>query len=66
MGDYYNNASSLCPAWASLLGFGGCVVAVVFASEFKFIMYRTRELGMIECELRCFLCTWKDARMKGE
>ena len=32
--DYYVNGSSLCPAWASILGFGGCVVAVVFASEY--------------------------------
>lgn len=38
MGDYYNYAgeddsNTLCPAWASILGFSGCVVAVVFASE---------------------------------
>lgn len=43
MGDYYNyadddyyNSNTLCPAWASILGFGGCVVAVVFASESHF------------------------------
>mmetsp|Transcript_9616 Transcript_9616/g.12097 ORF Transcript_9616/g.12097 Transcript_9616/m.12097 type:complete len:209 (-) Transcript_9616:272-898(-) len=31
---YYDdlNTSYLCPAWASILGFGGCVVAVVFAN----------------------------------
>jgi hypothetical protein len=28
------NVSSLCPIWAPVLGFGGCVAAVVFASEF--------------------------------
>lgn len=38
MGDYYGNdeyylnVSYLCPSWASILGFGGCVAAVVFAN----------------------------------
>jgi V-type H+-transporting ATPase proteolipid subunit len=30
--DAYDNSYSLCPAWASILGFGGCVAAVVFAN----------------------------------
>ena len=37
MGDnyYYDlNDYSLCPSWAPVLGFGGIVAAVVFASKF--------------------------------
>lgn len=40
MGDnnyYYDdlNSYSLCPSWAPVLGFGGVVAAVCFASELK-------------------------------
>ncbi len=48
MGDddvvYYDdlNTSYLCPAWASILGFGGCVIAVVFASKYSFTADRIR------------------------
>jgi hypothetical protein len=39
MGYYYYysdlNSYSLCPSWAPVLGFGGVVAAVVFASEFE-------------------------------
>ena len=30
---YYDEVAYLCPRWAAILGFAGCVVAVVFASE---------------------------------
>jgi len=36
--DYYYddlNSYSLCPSWAPVLGFGGVVAAVCFASELK-------------------------------
>lgn len=37
-GDYYYNdlnSYSLCPAWAPLLGFGGCAAAVCLASKWN-------------------------------
>jgi hypothetical protein len=48
MGDYYYdlNNYSLCPSWAPVLGFGGCVAAVVFASEFR-IQNCYRDVGDI-------------------
>lgn len=46
-GYYYDdlNNYSLCPKWAPVLGFGGIVAAVVFASKFAaFCLWRTNGL----------------------
>jgi hypothetical protein len=43
--DYYYddlNSYSLCPKWAPVLGFGGIVAAVVFASKSATLKLRSR------------------------
>ena len=35
------NISVPCPSWAPVLGFMGCTFAVVFASEYCIVSYRT-------------------------
>lgn len=56
MGDnyYYANQNPLCPSWASLFGFSGCVIAVVFASEsLTWIMENFILAVLIEGMYRC-------------
>jgi len=54
-GYYYDdlNNYSLCPKWAPVLGFGGIVAAVVFASEFKRLQWQR-----VKISSRVFACVF--------